>query len=83
MAKDIVAPRLPVAPTSMGSSSGFLPGGRTMVRTGLQGVRGRLGAGASIDSGVLSIANGSMLQSCGYDQQRVKIYEEFIYICTV
>jgi len=54
-----------------------------MVRTELQGVRGPLGAVASIDSGVLSIANGSMLRSCEYDQQRMKIYEEFIYICTV
>jgi len=54
-----------------------------MVRSGLQGVRGPLDAVASIDSGVLSIANGSMWRSCGYDQQRVKIYEEFIYICTV
>ena len=78
-----VAPRLSVAPTSMGSSPGFLPGGRTMVRSGFQGVRGPLGAVAPIDSGVLFIANGSILRSCGYDQQRVNIYEEFIYICTV
>ena len=57
-----VAPRLPVAPASMGSSSsGFLPGGRTGVRTGLQGVRGPLGAGASIESGVSSNAKGSMM----------------------
>jgi len=76
----VVAPHLPVAPASMGSSSGFLPGRWTMVRTGLQGVHDPLGVVASIDSGMLSIANGSMLQSCGYDQQRVKIYEEFIYI---
>jgi len=54
-----------------------------MVRSGLQGVRGPLGAVASIDRGVLSIANGSMLRSCEYDQQRVNMYEEFIYICTV
>ena len=56
-----VAPRLPVAPASMGSSSGFLPGGQTGVRTGLQSVRGPLGAGASIESGVLSNAKGSMM----------------------
>jgi len=55
----IIAPRLPVAPASMGSSSGFLPGGRTMVRLGLRGVRGPRGAGESMDSCVLSNANGS------------------------
>jgi len=77
--RHLVAPRLPVAPTSMGSSSGFLPGGRTMVRSGLQGVRGPLGAVASIDSGVLSIGNGSVLRSCEYDQQRVNIYMKSLF----
>ena len=56
-----VALSLPVAPASMGSSSEFLPGGRTGVRSGLQGVRGPLSAGASVDNGVMSIAEGSMM----------------------
>lgn len=42
-------------------------------------MRGPLGAVASIDSGMLSIANGSMLWSCEYDQQRIKIYVKSLF----
>ena len=60
-----VAPHLSLVPASCGSISGLLPGGWTMVRSGLHGVRGRLGTDASVNSRVSSHANDdSMMRRC-------------------